>query len=166
MILAIDVHYEGNSGIAAGVAFEDWNAQSPSKTYVANIENVSEYEPGNFYQRELPCILKLIDKHLLTPHTVVIDGYVYLDGHTKPGLGKYLYDALKKSSIIIGVAKKKFFGVSDEYKVFRGNSKRPLYVTCAGESLTVAKLHIASMAGNHRILFLLRIADQTCRRQS
>lgn len=165
MILAIDVHYEGNKGIAAGVAFADWNAQSPANTYIAHVENVSEYAPGNFYQRELPCIQKLIDKHLLTPRTVVIDGYVYLDGHIKPGLGKYLYDALKKSTIIIGVAKNPFFGVSDECKLFRGNSSRPLYVTCAGESLTAAKHHIATMAGNHRIPYLLKIADQTCKTQ-
>ncbi len=163
MILATDVYYIDNKGIAAGVVFEHWDAQTPSNIYVTRIENVSEYVPGEFYKREMPCILKLIDEYLLEPDTVIIDGYVYTDGYVRPGLGKHLYDALNGKSAIIGVAKSQFIGIGREYELYRGNSSKPLYITCEGIVLAEAKNNIAAMLGKHRIPLLLKIADQTCR---
>ena len=166
MILAIDVHYENSRGVAAGVAFEHWEAQTPTSTYISHIDGVSEYIPGQFFKRELPCILQLIREYSLTPATVVIDGYVYLDDKNKPGLGKYLYDELQGSASVIGVAKTAFTGISSENELYRGNSKRPLYITCEGEPLAEARKHIASMFGKHRIPFLLKQADQLSKHQS
>ena len=157
MILATDVYYIDNKGIVAGVVFEHWDAQTPSNIYVTRIENVSEYVPGEFYKREMPCILKLIDEYLLEPDTVIIDGYVYTNGHTKPGLGKRLYDALNGKAAIIGVAKSQFIGIGREYELYRGNSRKPLYITCEGTELAAAKNSIAAMFGEHRIPLLLKI---------
>ena len=46
-------------------------------------------EPGQFYKRELPCILELLKQVNPLPNYIVIDGYVYLGGDEKPGLGKH-----------------------------------------------------------------------------
>ena len=56
----------------------------------ARIDGTDEYVPGEFYKRELPCIIKLLD--LVEEHIdcIIIDGFVYLDGDTRPGLGKHI----------------------------------------------------------------------------
>lgn len=79
MILSIDVQYSGNTAFVAGVAFKDWCSESPEKEFVSILHDIAEYEPGNFYKRELPCILRLIEEHNLMQETIVIDGYVFLD---------------------------------------------------------------------------------------
>ena len=166
MILATDVQYYNNSGIVAGVEFASWTTNIPSKICISHIESVSTYIPGQFYKRELPCILSLINEHNLSPKYIVIDGYVYLDGYSKPGLGKHLYDALHGKIKIIGVAKKPFSEISDEYEIFRGSSKKPLYITCAGEELSTAKANVRAMYGNHRIPYMLNKVDQVCRQKA
>ncbi len=163
MILAVDVHYGIHTGWVAGVAFRDWTDTNSSNVYVSKIEQVSYYVPGQFYKRELPGVLKLLREHNLKPEYIVIDGYVYLDGYAKPGLGKHLYDALHGNVKIIGVAKKPFADISEEYTIYRGGSKQPLYITSVGEALAVAKLHILSMHGAHRIPTMLKKADQLSR---
>lgn len=163
MILAVDVQYYHHSGLVAGVAFINWTDASPSNVFVSQIRHVGDYIPGQFYKRELPCILTLLIEHCLKPECIVVDGYVYLDGCTKPGLGKYLYDALQGKVKVIGVAKKTFAGISEEYAVYRGSSKKPLYVTCIGEALPDAKWHIMSMHGLYRIPTMLKKVDQLCR---
>ncbi|SDH64056.1 endonuclease V [Nitrosomonas sp. Nm132] len=163
LILAIDVQYDKTNGLVAGVALKSWTDASPSNIYVSKIENVDDYLPGQFYQRELPCIFKLLNEHSLRPEYIVVDGYVYLDGCSKPGLGKQLYDALHGKVKVIGVAKRSYVGISEEYAIFRGSSKKPRYITSAGETLSAAKLHIMSMHGVHRIPTMLKKVDQLCR---
>lgn len=163
MILAVDVQYDKTNGFIVGISFKSWADASPSNIYVSQIENVSDYLPGQFYQRELPCILKLLSEYCLEPQYIVVDGYVYLDGCSKPGLGKHLYNALHGNVKVIGVAKKAYDGISEKYAIFRGSSKKPLYVTSAGEVLSAAKLHIMSMHGAYRTPTLLKKVDQLCR---
>ncbi len=165
MILAVDVHYTNEGSTAAGVAFDDWQSAGPAQTYVASLSSVVDYAPGKFYQRELPCILNLLDKIGLLPDVIVIDGYVFLDGTTKPGLGKYLYDALDQKVIVVGIAKTAFAGIGPEYQVLRGKSTRPLYVTCAGMELAEARAAVLSMHGSSRLPTLLKVADRLCRRK-
>ena len=124
---------------------------------------MGDYIPGQLYKRELPGILKLLSEHNLQPEYIVIDGYVYLDGYAKPGLGKHLYDALHGNVKVIGVAKKRFAGISDAYALYRGGSKQPLYITSAGEALSAAKLHILSMHSIYRIPTMLKKVDQLSR---
>ena len=163
MILAVDVHYAGAHAVAAGVVFEDWADDAIRSSHVSFIDRVNAYQPGYFYKRELPCILELIDEHDLAPDCILIDGYVYLDDHGRPGLGRYLYDALQHRVQVIGVAKNRFRGMADDCAVYRGGSKRPLYITCAGMQLSTAKKRVQSMSGPHRLPALLKRVDQICR---
>jgi deoxyribonuclease V len=162
MILAIDVDYRNNVASIGGVAVEHWDDAKESGTYKSHIGDIEPYVPGQFYRRELPCILKLLEEHELHPSHIIVDGFVYLDGRSGPGLGKYLYDALKGRVAVIGVAKTPFKGILDECKVYRGSSKKPLYVTAAGMPLDEAKNHIKSMYGRFRLPYLLKKVDQIC----
>jgi deoxyribonuclease V len=163
MILATDVHYTGTGATAAGVAFNDWPDAQPTRTVVSRIAQGAGYAPGLFYQRELPCLLALLREHDLQPGCIVVDGYVYLDGRQRPGLGWYLFDALRGTVPVVGVAKSAFAGIGAEHEVRRGGSERPLYVTCAGMALDAAKAHVADMHGDHRMPTLLRAVDQLSR---
>lgn len=163
MILAVDVHYADEGSTTAGVVFDDWEASTPQSTFVSKLPGVEEYKPGLFYERELPCIVNLLREHALQPDFIVVDGYVFLDGFARPGLGKYLFDALQGQVKIIGVAKTSFAGIGPEFMVHRGESTRPLYVTCAGLDIDVAKSLVLRLHGKHRIPTLLRMVDQLCR---
>ena len=163
MILAVDVDYRDGCAYIAGVTFDNWSDRNEKDIFVSFLDNVNEYIPGQFYLRELPCILRLIEEHTLKPEVIVIDGFVFLDDESKPGLGKYLYDALDQKVAIIGVAKKPFSGISAACEVHRGSSKNPLYVTSIGVMLDDAKTFIRSMYGDHRIPTLLKRVDTVCR---
>lgn len=164
MILAVDVHYENFSAVVAGIGFGNWSDETAEASYISVIGQTEHYTAGEFYKRELPCILQLLKQHKLSPTHIIIDGYVYLDGHTRPGLGRYLYDALSGRVKIIGVAKNPFKGITGEYALYRGVSAKPLYITCAGLALSEAKARIATMHGAHRIPSLLKTVDQLCRK--
>ena len=163
MILAVDVNYRGHCAYIGGITFENWNDENEKVSFVSFLDNVNDYIPGQFYLRELPCILRLIEEHKLKPEYIVIDGFVFLDGESKSGLGKYLYDALDGKVAVIGVAKKPFKGISAAYELYRGSSKNPLYVTSIGVMLDDAKTFIRSMYGDHRIPTLLKRVDTVCR---
>lgn len=162
MIMAIDVHYRNTTGVAAGVLFREWNTPIPESEYTCAVENVANYESGMFYKRELPCILALIEKHDLLVDCIVVDGFVYLDHACSPGLGKHLFDALGGTVLVIGVAKTPFPGISDQNKILRGASKKPLYITTTGE-LDAARQNIVSMHGDFRLPTLLKRVDTICR---
>ena len=179
MIACIDVDYRTNEdtrhefGVAACLAFETWSSPTLTSEHIAVIEPIELYAPGQFYRRELPCILAVLEKvapeH--TPKTIIVDGYVWLP-EQKKGLGMHLYEALEEQVSVIGVAKKAFAGLDssdgDEQKrvamVYRGQSKKPLYVTAMGISVAEAARHIESMHGDHRLPTLLKQVDQLCRR--
>lgn len=164
MILAIDIHYTQNSGFAAGVTFEDWQSQNASGEFFNRTDKIENYVSGEFYRRELPCILNLLNEHHLQPSTIIVDGYVFLDNHQKPGLGKRLHDALENDIAIIGVAKKEIVGISEDTKIYRGKSQQPLFITTTEKNLTHAKNNIVNMFGEYRIPYLLKQADQLSRR--
>ena len=162
MILATDVHYIGSTAKAAGVLFDAWHANEPTREVTCKIENIEPYESGKFYKRELPCILTLLEKFSLEVDSIVVDGYVFLDNQSRPGLGKYLFDSLDEKVSVIGVAKTPFQEISEEHKVFRGKSKKPLYVTATND-LASAKESILSMHGDFRLPTLLKRADLLCK---
>jgi deoxyribonuclease V len=163
MQIALDVHYAQQRARTAAVAFEDWTAALPSARFVSLMDTVAAYEPGAFYKRELPCLLRLLKEHRLRPTHLLIDGYVDLDAAGRPGLGRYLYDVLDCKVPVIGIAKTAYAGIAAECALLRGDSARPLYVTCAGVDLTWAKACIGSMHGPHRIPTLLKAVDQLSR---
>ncbi|HJV66917.1 MAG TPA: endonuclease V [Geomonas sp.] len=160
MILVVDVAYSEEDAVAAGVLFRDWRDDAPVREVVSHHPHPASYQPGEFYKRELPCILKLITDHALQPDCIIVDGFVYLDGCHQPGLGKRLYDALGGEVAVIGVAKSPFKGIGPEFAIYRGESVKPLFVTAAGIDLEQAKAYVLGMHGGYRVPSLLKRADQ------
>jgi deoxyribonuclease V len=165
MILATDVYYEDKKAKAVGVLFNDWKDEVPSQIIAKHIGNVENYESGNFYKRELPCLIQLLeDIDLKKINTIIVDGYVFLDDAKKHGLGYYLYEYLNKAIAVIGVAKKAFHNNSlYVVSLLRGTSKNPLYITAVGINLSLATECIKSMHGEFRIPTLLKFTDQQTR---
>jgi len=163
MILAIDVHYHADSASAAGISFESWTDGMPTNAFTASIRDIADYEPGQFYKRELPCMLALLNVVDIPIDLLVIDGYVYLSDNQQPGLGHYLYSALEEQIPVIGVAKNAFRQMTTCGMAYRGKSSKPLYVTSVGIELAVATDLIQQMHGPYRIPTLLKMADTLAR---
>ena len=170
----MDVGYHKHGATAAAVAFADWSDPLPAREWTVEIDDVAEYVPGSFYLRELPCLLELLQA-VPTPATLLVDGYVWLDGQGRRGLGAHLYEALDGKIPVIGVAKTSFNSVRDDagtcgddqlscQEVVRGVSRRPLFVTAVGVALATAAVWVASMHGAHRVPTLLKRVDQLSRR--
>lgn len=159
MILAVDVTYTASGAGVAGVLFERWDDAKPVRQIVVEVQEVAEYEPGQFYKRELPCIARLLEQVSETLDCIVINGYVWLGTPERGGLGAHLYEHLQRAMPIIGVAKSEFVGTPDETKVYRGGSSKPLFVTTAGIDLEQAKAHITAMHGKFRMPDLLKLVD-------
>ena len=162
MIACVDVDYRNDVAVAGCVIFREWTDAEPLKEYLAVLDDVEPYRPGQFYLRELPCILNVLEKVVEPITMILVDGYVWLDTSQKAGLGAKLYEALEKSIPVIGVAKSSFPG-SAGIAVLRGKSVRPLWVTAVGIELDVAVQHIQEMHGVNRIPTLLKRVDSLCR---
>jgi len=165
MILAVDVAYKGTVALTAGILFRYWGDASPQKEITTLVDHIQDYIPGQFYQREMPCILALLTRLDELPNIIVIDGFVYLEREHRAGLGRHLYDELNGKITVIGVAKKPFRDTPLETELYRGGSKNPLYITAIGIDEEAAKAHIAEMHGRYRIPTLLKWVDQLCRQQ-
>lgn len=161
MILAFDTYYYENKAKTVCLKFDDWTAVSPLEIYSEVLEGIEEYVPGEFFRRELPCILSLLGKIDLTRiEAIVIDGYVYVDDEMKPGLGWHLYSALYQKVPVIGVAKSNFKTLNKlKTALIRGNSINPLFITSVGVDGATAIEKISSMAGTYRIPTLLKALD-------
>lgn len=162
MILAFDTYYYDNKAKTVCLEFEKWSENKNFKIYTEIIDNVEEYIPGEFYKRELPCIISLLNKcDLKNIEVIIVDGFVYLDDENKFGLGGYLYEKLNKKIPIIGVAKTNFATIEKHKKpLFRGESKKPLFITAIGIELDDAVQKIESMNGEYRIPTLLKELDR------
>lgn len=158
-ILAFDVGYDEGTALVIAVEFDDWVADKEIATYTLKVSPVEEYQSGQFYKRELPCILALLDHYQLKPDVIAIDGFVYLDEHQTPGLGWYLYDALEQTVPVIGVAKNARGEMPKSWQLLRGDSKKPLYISAVGMGQQLAKEYIKSMHGKFRMPALLKLAD-------
>jgi deoxyribonuclease V len=162
MIACVDVDYRDAGAVAACVCFEHWDDGTPVLESAIEIRGVEPYEPGQFYRRELPCILTVLQTLPNLPQIAIIDGYVWL-GEQRHGLGARLYEALDKRVVVIGVAKTRFVGAEPVVLVTRGGSRIPLFVTAAGMDVAEAASHIRTMHGKHRIPTMLKRADQLSR---
>jgi len=94
---------------------------------------------------------------------LVIDGYVWLGATDAPALGAHLFEALHAAMPIVGVAKTKYRNDTWSERVYRGESRKPLYVTAADVETTRAAALVASMHGKHRIPTLLKQVDRLAR---
>lgn len=163
MIACVDVAYHDHEAGAACVLFREWGDAQGEREITAKIGRVEEYQPGRFYRRELPCLLAVLGMVAEPLEVVIVDGYVWLGVGDAPGLGALLYEALGRSTAVIGVAKSRFSGATGAVPVLRGGSRRPLYVTAAGMDVHAAARNIGAMHGAHRIPTLLKRVDRLSR---
>ena len=163
MKYVLDVQYNGNkNALVACLGFKNWEDKKASYIKTHFIKDIMPYVSGEFFKRELPCLLEAL-KGLDDIELVVVDGYVWLDEPTHKGLGLYLYDALEKKVPIVGVAKAKFGNTPKICELLRGESVKPLYITSVDVDLEKAKDAIFSMAGNYRFPTLLKEVDSLAR---
>lgn len=161
MILAFDTYYFDSKAKTVCLSFSNW---TENKTYQVDseiIDGIEEYTSGEFYKRELPCILSLLEKLPFKDiEAIIIDGFVYLDDNNKLGLGGYLYEILKHKIPIIGVAKNNFATIIvNKRQLLRGKSIKPLFITAIGINIEIATELIRNMEGENRIPTLLKTLD-------
>ena len=161
MKIAIDVHYRSENTKTVAVLFDKWTDSEAKQFLVKYSGEAEEYIPGEFYKRELPCLLSILeDVSYETIDCIIIDGFVYLDDQQKPGLGAYLYQKLEEKIPVIGVAKSNFLkNKKSSIELLRGESTKPLYVTAVGINLNEAAENIGNMDGNFRMPTLLQQLD-------
>jgi deoxyribonuclease V len=164
MMACVDVDYRGGDAVAACVLFRAWGDEQEAGSRVRWIRGVEAYVPGQFYRRELPCLLAVLGEVADPLDLVVVDGYVWLGDQTHPGLGAHLYEALGRGVPVVGVAKTRFAGAALAVPVQRGESaSRPLFVTATGLAVEEAAQAVRDMHGKHRIPTLLKQVDRLCR---
>ncbi len=165
-IAFLDVDYRDNGARAACVVVDGWAAGVASAVYVQDIATVSAYEPGQFYRREMPCLMAVLAQLPAPPDVLVVDGYVWLASLERAGLGAHLFTAMGGVVPVVGIAKTAFHGVDASAvvaPVLRGSSKNALYVTAVGMPLDEAADCVRGMCGPHRIPDILRLTDQLAR---
>lgn len=163
MIVAVDVDYRATEVIAAAVGFAGWPDAVAAREAVACTPGAPvEYQPGEFYRRELPHLRAALAALAVPPTVVIVDGYVWL-GPDRPGLGVHLHAALGGAVAIVGVAKRRFAGATTAIPVLRGRSQTPLYVTAIGTDPQLAATRVSEMHGPHRLPTLLKRVDRLAR---
>lgn len=167
MIYAFDTYYYEDFAKTVCIAFEDWSSEQENEIFNEKTKITAEYESGAFYKRELPCILSLLEKiQLKSNDIIIIDGYVTLNDEGKIGLGGYLFEALDRKFPVIGIAKNGFSSPdSKRRKVFRGESKTPLFLTSIGIDVDEVQKKVEKMHGNFRFPTLLKKLDQLTREE-
>ena len=162
MIIATDVKYDEEAGTARAVAgaFASWDSAQLAAEYVAEVEDVAEYIPGQFYLRELPCLRAVLAIVAEPVDVIVVDGHVWLG--SEPGLGHHLWADLGGEVPVIGVAKRRFH-TGGAAEVCRGGSTRPLYVSAVGVPLEEAVEKVRGMHGEFRLPTLLKRVDDITR---
>lgn len=159
--MAVDVHYPPSGGaIAALVIAADPEFATVIAERTARVPQVAPYRPGALFTRELPAIRAVLADagHI---DLLVVDGYVHLDPHGRPGLGAHAHAEFAVP--VIGVAKTAFRGASHALQVRRGSANRPLYVTAVGIPVEQAAALVHRMAGPYRLPDALRRVDHLSR---
>ena len=161
MILCFDTYYFDNKAHTVCLAFETWAEKDHFLVYSEITEGIEEYIPGEFYKRELPCIMSLLKKiEGEKIDVIVVDGFVFLDDDNRLGLGGHLYKQLEEQIPIIGVAKTNYASIEkNKRELKRGKSKNPLFITSIGIDIEKAVECIKSMTGDFRIPTLLKHVD-------
>jgi len=167
MILAFDTYYFQDKARTVCIQFNDWTDERETNVFEETLSKVNKYISGEFYKRELPCILSLLKSIPLDNcEAIIIDGYVILDDNGKLGLGGYLHNTLDYKIPIIGIAKNNFSKIKhSKREVLRGISKKPLYITSIDFDLDLAAKKIKSMEGQYRIPTLLKKVDSLGRKK-
>ena len=177
--IAIDAYYNNGICHVVGGIFENWTDEHVLKFIYADVKVDSDYIPGEFYKREMPGILKLLEQVDLNEFDyIIVDGYVYLkntDGSSKDGLGMRLSRALgekypSSKFQVVGIAKSLYGEDKEAYcRCFRGKSKNPLYITTSTERILSLEqddptlqdmiTFIFCMSGDNRIPTIIKEVD-------
>lgn len=178
--------------MAACLLFDDWEAARPLEEHTATTTPVADYVPGEFFRRELPCVMNVLRPHLERIAAVIVDSFVWLPlsveettrqdrvlrewreaktatplpHNCRPGMGAWLYLELGGDIPVVGVAKTGFHGIIEASEVLRGDSSKPLFVTAAGMDAAEAADCVRRMDGEHRLPTLLRRVDRLARTAS
>ena len=161
MILAFDTYYIEQKAKTVCLSFRSWDDEEIISSEIEIKDKIDNYISGEFYKRELPCILSLLKRYRLDQiDCIIIDGYVFLDDDNKLGLGGYLYESLGRVIPVVGVAKSNFATIHQNKRiVLRGSSKKPIYVTSAGLTVDEAASRIVNMKGEFRMPTILKQLD-------
>ncbi|MCT4665003.1 MAG: endonuclease V [Flavobacteriales bacterium] len=164
MLLAIDVYYKEQRAKVVGALFQ-WEDVEPIKIISCQYNKVLPYEPGNFYKRELPCILELLKQVKFDElQAIIVDGHCYIDNNKNFGLGGFLWKSLDKKIPVIGVAKKSFYETDKvSFPIYRGKSNSPLFVSSIDYNTEEAIENIKNMHGVYRMPEILKTVDQLTR---
>lgn len=177
MILALDSYYKNDICNTSLVVFEYLDSDKPLYTDTIYTDVTSDYIPGEFYKRELPGIIKILEKlkkenlDIWDNITLIItDSFITLkddNNNEWDGLGAYLDKYLKsngENKTICGVAKSNF-GYSHliSKNVYRGKSSKPLYVQATNNCTKLAAWGVQKMYGQYRIPTMLKLVDQLSR---
>jgi deoxyribonuclease V len=154
---AVDVYYPGKGGArAALVIAADPGFAIVLEEHTADIAEVETYRPGAFFTRELPAIRSVLAQASRLD-LLVVDGYVDLDPHGRPGLGAHAHNEFAVP--VIGVAKTAFRSATHAVEIRRGSAQRPLYVTAVGVPIHEAADLVRTMSGPFRMPDALRRVD-------
>jgi len=160
VIICVDVDYRETCVVTACVGFHAWTDVASAREHVVRSDQpAAAYEPGRFFERELPYLRAAIAGFGEAIHIAIVDGYVWLDGG-RPGLGAHLHAELGVP--VVGIAKTHYAG-ADAIAVTRGESGSPLFITAAGLDPGVAAAHVVAMVGPFRIPTLIKRADTLAR---
>lgn len=159
----VDVHYEGAGARAACITALSWSDAAAHHEWTVEVAQVADYRPGFFFERELPCILAVLERAPTIPGAILVDGYVILDEQGRPGLGAHLFQHFAERIPVVGIAKRSFAGSDFAQRVVRGSSQNPLFVTALGIADIEAAQLVQQMHGAHRVPTLCTRVDQLCR---
>ncbi|RKH47603.1 endonuclease V [Corallococcus sicarius] len=162
MIACVDVDYRPDVTVAGCVLFRDWPDAKEVAQWVDRGPIAAPYEPGHFYRRELPHLLRVLAAVQEPLKAIIVDGYVWL-GEEKPGLGAHLYEALCRTVPIVGVAKTPYVSTGSAQPIVRGQSLRPLLITAIGMETASAAQQVRRMHGASRMPTMLTRVDRLCR---
>lgn len=163
MIVALDVDYGPDRARAAAVGAPTWDAPPDLERVLELPGPPADYEPGQFWRRELPPLLALLAANADLPlDALLVDGHAWLTPG-QPGLGARLHEALAGRVPVIGVAKTAYRGSPDAAHVLRGASQSPLFVTAIGLDLAAAADAVRRLHGPHRLPALLKRVDALAR---
>lgn len=160
MIVCLDVDYRAASVVTACVGFVEWTDATAAREHVVRSASpTAAYEPGRFFERELPYLRAALASFGETIELAIVDGYVWLADGVR-GLGAHLHDAIGVP--VVGVAKTAYAG-SSAIAITRGESTSPLFVTAVGIDAKTAADQVVAMHGPFRIPTLLKRADSLAR---
>lgn len=160
IIACFDVYYYKDSAKASCIVFSRY--EEVTAEYTEEIEGIEDYVSGQFYKRELPCILKVLEKVKEDIDIIIIDGFIWA-GEDKRGLGGHLFESINNKPPIIGVAKSHLNESTAYMEIFRGKSSNPLYISAIGMDLNYSAVLIKNLKGDFRIPYTLKRVDKLSR---